>query len=133
MWGKRREPMSKCFEAREADDILNICPKDQGVFSLVSKIRHYWISRSSRHCTRIPPRNQEPSRVCSAHGCRVWRRTAAGRAPGVLPISVQQQICRGKCSQLICSHVWSKLCHITHMFSYFSGFYFFLFKGSFEV
>lgn len=26
-WGKRREPMSKCFGAREAEDILNMCPK----------------------------------------------------------------------------------------------------------
>lgn len=92
-WGKRREPISKCFGAREAEDILNMCPKNQGVFSLLCRNHHYWIPCSCRHGTRMAPRKQEPSRVCSAHGCRAWRR--AGTAPGVLPISVQQQIGEG--------------------------------------
>lgn len=104
-WGKRREPMSmsKCFEAREADDILNICPKNQSVFSLVCKNHHYWTPCSYSHGTRTSPGVRQG---VQCPWMQAWRRTG-NRNPGVLPISVQQHIWRRKCSQLIFSRVWN--------------------------
>lgn len=135
VWRKRREPMSKCFEAREADDILNICCKKQAVFSLVCKNHHYWIPCSYRHCTSIAPRNQEPRRACSAHGCRAWRRTANRESSrGAAHLHPAANLERKVLTThfLMCWSVWNSVTSpIRFSVSLFLIFLFFM--GSFEV
>lgn len=127
---RRKKIWEECGE-REGSQCQSALKQEKQMISWISAVKNrlcsVWFAKiiitGFHAATDIAPaspqgtRNQEGRAVPmdAGHGGE----QPTGRARGVLPISVQQQIWRGKCSQLIfsCAGVSGKLCHITHMFS----------------
>lgn len=115
--------MSTCFEARETDDVLNICCKKQVGAVGFAKV----ITAELLVATDIAPGSHQETRIQAGHmvpqGSGHGGTSATGRACGVLPNSAQWQIGLGadlgrerltahffRCAMCLANSVTSPIC-----------------------
>lgn len=126
---------SKCFEAREADDVLNFCCNKQVGVVWVCESCHCWTPCGWRHRTRIPPGNQDLSRHVVPRGAGHGGLQPQGGLMGCCPYPLSGKSLRGpmwggKRSQLVFSGArsgWQTLSHHPYILLFF----FFFLHGQF--